>query len=63
MAYLEDHKWMISRVTILITHFKGLITPLITAARPGSDLWGLAKVGFRGLGFGVWGFRGLGVSG
>ena len=54
---------MISRVTILITHFKGLITPLITAARPGSDLWGLAKVGFRGLGFGVWGFRGLGVSG
>ena len=46
---------VITRVTILITHIRGLITPLITTHEPPSRVEG---AGFWGLDFrGFWGFR------
>ena len=36
---------VISRVTIRITHSKGLITPLVTTHEPArNDVWGLPRI-------------------
>ena len=35
---MGSYKWVISRVTIVITHLRGLITPLITTHEPPSNL-------------------------
>ena len=43
---------VISRVTILIAHIRGLITPLITTPEPPSRM---QILGCGDTGFGVWG--------
>ena len=38
---MESYKWVLLRVTIRMTHIRGLITPLITTHEPpGSGVWG-----------------------
>ena len=50
--YLEVHGWflsgVISRVTMLITHSRGLITPLITTHEPPSNYEGTIWVSAGG---------------
>ena len=67
---MGSYKWGISRVTILITHFRGLVTLLITTHEPPSScnyssnlLSGLRASGSAPiLGFYGFGCRGLGLG-
>ena len=54
---------VVSRITTVITHIRGLIAPLITTHEPPSRVWGLGGLGLRVGGFGASGIRvwGLGV--
>ena len=45
---------VISSVTILISHIRGLITPLITSHEPPSGVLDISCCGFMGF-LGVWG--------